>query len=242
MHGRKGRVYVGTRSTYTFALVKEGAADRVMRIVLADDHELVRSGLRFYLERLAPEVSIVEAATLEEAMAAAKTAPTDLIILDLTMPGMNGISGLEQMRTRYPNVPLVVLSGRTGREDIMGALNRGANGYLPKTLSGKAMLAALRLVLSGETYIPSILMDDRGRSQGRGQDRSSNAPALDALTEREHDVLDFLCQGKSNKEIARDLAIREVTVKVHVGNIMRKLSASNRTQAVRIALDLKAKS
>ena len=210
-----------------------------MRVVLADDHELVRSGLRFHLERLAPEVAIVEASTFDEAMAAAKTASTDLIILDLTMPGMNGTAGLEQMRARYPNVPVVVLSGRTGREDIMGALNRGANGYLPKTLSGKAMLAALRLVLSGETYVPSIFMDERPRTGGRAEPGA--APGLDALTERERDVLDFLCQGKSNKEIARDLAIREVTVKVHVGNIMRKLGASNRTQAVRLALDSKPK-
>ena len=217
-------------------------ADDPMRIVLADDHELVRSGLRFYLERLAPEVTVVEASTLEEAMTAAKTAPTDLIILDLTMPGMNGVAGLEQMRARHPAVPLVVLSGRTGREDIMAALNRGANGYLPKTLNGKAMLAALRLVLSGETYVPSILMDERTRAGGRASDQSGAVPGLDALTERERDVLDFLCQGKSNKEIARDLAIREVTVKVHVGNIMRKLGASNRTQAVRLALDSKVKS
>ncbi|MHB1219706.1 MAG: response regulator [Alphaproteobacteria bacterium] len=211
-----------------------------MRVVLADDHELVRNGLRFYLERLAPEVAVVEASTLEEALTAAKTASTDLIILDLAMPGMNGTAGVEQMRARHPNVPLVVLSGRTGREDILGALNRGANGYLPKTLSGKAMLAALRLVLSGETFVPSILMDERNRAGGRA-DQLGAAPGLDALTDRERDVLDFLCQGKSNKEIARDLAIREVTVKVHVGNIMRKLGASNRTQAVRLALDLKAK-
>lgn len=211
-----------------------------MRVVLADDHELVRNGLRFYLERLAPEVAIVEASTFDEALAAAKTASTDLIILDLTMPGMNGTAGLEQMRARHPNVPLVVLSGRTGREDIMGALNRGANGYLPKTLSGKAMLAALRLVLSGETFVPSILMDERNRAGGRA-DQPGATRGLDALTDRERDVLDFLCQGKSNKEIARDLAIREVTVKVHVGNIMRKLGASNRTQAVRLALDSKAK-
>lgn len=210
-----------------------------MRVVLADDHELVRSGLRFYLERLAPEVAIVEAATLEEALTAAKGAPTDLIILDLTMPGMNGTAGLEQMRARHPGVPLVVLSGRTGREDIMGALNRGANGYLPKTLNGKAMLAALRLVLSGETFVPSILMEERSRSSSSGGPGA--APGMDALTERERDVLDFLCQGKSNKEIARDLAIREVTVKVHVGNIMRKLGASNRTQAVRLALDSRSK-
>lgn len=174
-------------------------------------------------------------------MAAAKAAPADLIILDLTMPGMNGVAGLEHVRARHPGIPVVVLSGRTGREDIMGALNRGANGYLPKTLSGKAMLAALRLVMSGETYVPSILMDERTRPGVRGADRAGGAPGIDALTERERDVLDFLCQGKSNKEIARDLAIREVTVKVHVGNIMRKLGAANRTQAVRLALDSKEK-
>lgn len=174
-------------------------------------------------------------------MAAAKAAPADLIILDLTMPGMNGVAGLEHVRARHPGIPVVVLSGRTGREDIMGALNRGANGYLPKTLSGKAMLAALRLVMSGETYVPSILMDERTRPGVRGADHAGGVPGINALTERERDVLDFLCQGKSNKEIARDLAIREVTVKVHVGNIMRKLGAANRTQAVRLALDSKEK-
>lgn len=214
-----------------------------MHIIIADDHQIVRDGFKPHLGRLAPDIRISEAATLDEAIAAAFQSPPDLFLLDFNMPGMNGASGVDRVRTRFPRVPVVILSGDLAPENIRAVLNRGARGFIPKTLGGSSLLAALRLVLSGEIYIPSTLMVGRngGRQRNAGNS-ASGTPTLDALTGRELEVLDSLCQGRSNKEIARDLAIAEVTVKAHVGNIMKKFGAANRTQVVRIALDLKAKS
>lgn len=215
-----------------------------MQIILADDHQVVRDGFKLHLVRLAPEVKIAEAATLDEAMAVACQSPPDLILLDFNMPGMNGASGVDRMRSRFPKAPVVVLSGELAPENIRAVLNHGAKGFIPKTLGGPSFLAALRLVLAGETFVPSTLMSgrygDRQRKAVSGN-HEDGVPDLDALTEREREVLDSLCQGKSNKEMARDLAVSEVTIKAHVGNIMRKFGAANRTRVVRIALDLKAK-
>lgn len=220
----------------------EGAPDKI-RIVLADDHKLVRDGLRFYLSRLAEETEVLEAETFAEALSLASEAPSlDLIILDLKMPGMNGFAGLEIMRTKFPDLPVVILSGVTDRETVLTALERGAAGFLPKTMSGKALIGALRLVFSGEKYIPSIVLPQSGQVQEGGPLASAQAFAsgspLTALTRREREVLSHLVHGKPNKEIARELKLQEVTIKLHLKGIFRKLGASNRTQAVRIAMEL----
>ena len=213
-----------------------------MQILLADDHRLVRDGIRFFLVRLASDVTIIEAETFDEALSlASKADDLDLIILDLGMPGMNGLTGLEVMRTRFPDVPVVILSGSYHRSDVLNALDRGAHGYIPKTLSGKAMLNALQLVISGERYVPSIIFAEShpGQSMGRsnGGALAADSP-LQRLTPRERDVLALLSKGYSNKEIARDLELQEVTVKVHLKGVFRKLGAANRTQAVKIAMQL----
>ena len=222
---------------------KSGKEDKEMHVLLADDHELVRNGLKFYLERLASKVTVIEAATFDEALVNSSKAPQlDLIILDLKMPGMNGFAGLELMRERFPKVPAVILSGSVRRGDVLTALAAGAAGYIPKTLSGKAMFNALQLILSGETYVPSIVLPDRDSPAGQ-PDADKGAPAtgdnaLSKLTPRERDALALLTQGYSNKEIARRLEIEEITVKVHLSGVYRKLHATNRTQAVRIAMQL----
>lgn len=168
-----------------------------MHVLLADDHELVRSGLKFYLERLASKVTVIEAATFEEALVNSSQAPQlDLIILDLKMPGMNGFAGLEMMRARFPKVPAVILSGSVRRGDVLAALAAGAAGYIPKTLSGKAMFNALQLILAGETYVPSIVLPDSDSMPGQ-PDADKGAPAagdnpLSKLTPRERDALALL--------------------------------------------------
>ncbi|MBT5414508.1 MAG: response regulator transcription factor [Rhodospirillaceae bacterium] len=205
-----------------------------MRIIFADDHEVVRHGLRFYLERLADDVEIVEAGTFEEAFAKAIDGPPPaMILLDLRLPDIQGMDGLERMRARFPRVPTVVLSGDLSQIRIKEALNRGAAGYLPKTLGGKAMLRALELVMAGETFVPSLALDE---GNGTAGDYDPTAP-LSSLTPREREVLSHLIEGRANKEIARALDIKEITVKVHLTKLFRKLKATNRTQAVRIALD-----
>lgn len=205
-----------------------------MRIIFADDHEVVRHGLRFYLERLAEDVEIVEAGTFEEAFAKAIDGATPaLILLDLRLPDVEGMNGLERMRARFPHVPTVVLSGEQSQIRIKEALNRGAAGYIPKTLGGRAMLSALQLVLAGETFVPSLAISE---NEANGRPVDPNAP-LANLTPREREVLSHLIEGQANKEIARALDIKEITVKVHLTKLFRKLNVTNRTQAVRVALD-----
>ncbi len=214
-----------------------------MHILLADDHRLVRDGLKFFLDKLGPEVSVIEADTFDEALSrAAEADALDLIILDLAMPGMNGLGGFEIMRARFPEVPVVILSGAYRRDDVLDALDRGAHGFIPKTLSGEAMLNALKLVMSGERYVPAVIFSDvdpgpggNGGNGGNGAALAGDNPLL-RLTRRERDVLEVLTKGFSNKEIARELDVREVTVKVHLKGVYRKLGVENRTLAVKIAM------
>ncbi len=206
-----------------------------MKILLADDHDLVRETLRFFLEKIEPEVHVTEARTFAEALEAAEqVAPLDLILLDLKMPGMNRFAGLKLMRQRFPGVPAIIISGFVGREDVMEAIQNGAAGVIPKTLGSKAMLGALRLVLAGETYVPSIVAREDGAAAESAE--TSNEGPIQGLTERERDVLKLLVAGLTNKEIGKRLGIQEVTVKLHLRGIFRKFNVTNRTQALRIAI------
>lgn len=213
-----------------------------MNVLLADDHRLVRDGLKLLIARLGDDIEILEADDFRQALSIAEsTEDLDLIILDLFMPGMNGLAGLDRMCGARPDVPVVILSGTFERKLVLDALMRGAQGYIPKTLSGKAMLSALQLIVSGEKFVPSIILDDDGASHSAVTGQGAAPVPLDnpihKLTRRERDVLSLLAEGHPNKEIARRLGLKEVTVKVHLKGVFRKLGASNRTQAVRIAME-----
>ena len=137
----------------------------MLEILVADDHKLLREGLKPFLRELASDVAILEAANFNETQGAAAAArDLRLILLDLSMPGMNGMRGVETLHGAHPDVPLVILSGDSRRETVLGAVQAGASGFISKTVSGVAMVNALRLVLSGETYLPSsaISEDDYG--------------------------------------------------------------------------------
>ncbi len=213
-----------------------------MNILLADDHDLVRDGITSFLKTAAPEVEIAQAKDFAEALSIVDgDTPVELTILDLNMPGMNGLSGLTVMRQKHPEIPVVILSGSVKRSNVLNALEHGASGYLPKTLSGKSLINALRLIMSGEKYIPSALLEDDGSNTRPGEiDLDGLAPdnPLRQLTNREREVLALLTKGLSNKEIAKQLTVREITVKVHLTGIFKKLGAANRTQAVKIAMQL----
>ena len=209
-----------------------------MHFLLADDHDLVRETLKFFLERFDPEVKVTEARTLNEALdAGSKLDKISLVLLDLRMPGMNGFTGLEAVKRRFPDVPVVIISGFVGREDVIEAIQHGAAGVIPKTLGSKAMLGAIRLVLAGETFVPSMVArDDFELSDDLiGADPPADSP-ISALTAREREVLRFLTTGLTNKAIGEKLGIQEVTVKLHLRGIFRKFQVSNRTQAVRMAI------
>jgi two-component system nitrate/nitrite response regulator NarL len=206
-----------------------------MRILIADDHDLVRDTIEEFLKRLGDETEVLQAATLPEAMTlvARQEDRLDMILLDLRMPGMNGLAGLTAMRQKCPDVPVVILSGDVNPDVVRGALQAGAAGFIPKTMRGAAMLNAIRLVQSGGRYVPDLivtngtanLLEDAGRNPKN-------------LTPRERQVLGQLVKGLSNKEIGRALSIEEITVALHLRSIYRKLEVSTRTQAVRIALQL----
>ena len=205
-----------------------------MHLVLADDHQLVLDALRAYITKLKPETRIDQATNFDQALEQVVAADSvDLVILDLNMPGMNGLVGLDVMKERFPDLPVVLLSGATDPAMVREALTRGAAGFIPKELSGKAMLRALELVMSGEAFIPAMVLSDQGTGGREGLNRSfGEGNPLSQLTRRERQVLSLLIEGQSNKEIARKLGLKEITVAFHLKGLFRKLGASNRTEVV----------
>jgi DNA-binding NarL/FixJ family response regulator len=196
-----------------------------MRILVADDHDLVRETIAAYLDGTEVE-AVHTVATLDEALqSVAEHGSFDLVLLDYNMPGMNGLDGLARMREANEGRPVAILSGHASREIADAALKAGAQGFIPKTLSARSLLSAARFMAAGETYVPVEFLQQPEGSRGG------------PLTRRELEVLRGICEGKANKEIARDLDLQEVTVKLHVKTLSRKLEARNRTHAAMIARD-----
>lgn len=202
-----------------------------LRIVFADDHRLVREALTPFIQRLAPTVHLDEASTVDEAISLLENNnQCDLILLDLNMPGMDGFEGFNRLQHVAPDTPIAVLSGSIDPSDVSQALAHGAAGYIPKTTAGSTLVNALQIILAGEIYVPPALMSAQAT---RGSRETRNVP----LAERQMDVLKALAEGLTNKEIARRLGIAEITVKVHLQSIYRKLGVSNRTEALAAALN-----
>lgn len=211
-----------------------------MRIILADDQPIVRESLRQFVEQLAENAQVMEAGSLDEVRAHAGHQP-DLIMLDLQMPGMKGPQSVADVRQLFPDVPIAVISGLTDPVVIRAVIQAGANGYIPKTARGKSLLSALRMIIAGETYLPPSLLDSPAEDAAAQYAPTNVSPpsvrgGLEKLSEREAATLRLLLTGKSNKEIARELDLQEVTVKVHLRNVYRKINANSRTDAVRIAM------
>lgn len=201
-----------------------------MKTLLADDHPLMREGVRQVLSQLEPSVEIIDAHDYPSLFAqTAAHADLDLAVVDLNMPGFVGMQGITQYRNRFPDIPLVVLSASESPHDIRSALEAGALGYIPKATSTAVMLAALRQVLSGDLYMPACF--------GEGG-LHPVAPAdfedlqHSGLTARQLEVARLLAQGCANKAIAGMLAMSESTVKVHIAAIFRAFNVTNRTEAV----------
>lgn len=206
-------------------------------IVIADDHQMFRQGLRLLLEDELKVAEIVEAEDFDTALdRAASMKQVDLILVDLKMPGMAGGASIRSVRQAYPAAKVVVVSGFTGRDEILDALGAGAHGYVPKRLSIEELTAALRLVMGGGVYVPPDIATVPPES---GDDMAdlpmpSKPPGdtdLSRLTPRQRDVLRELSQGRSTKEIARSLDLAEGTVKIHLAAIFRLLGVRNRTEA-----------
>lgn len=197
-----------------------------MRILVADDHLLFADMMEGFLAALWPEAVVAKARTLGEAEELIRNAAYDFILLDLNMPGMNGLAGLEKLRSQSPASRIAMVSGQMRRTDIRGALRAGADGFLPKNMRGEVFASALKLIAAGGRYVPEGMLDDEPEA----------TVASESLTPREQEVLEQLSGGRSNREIAENLAVGEVTVKMHLQSIFRKLGAKNRGDAIRIAL------
>jgi len=199
-----------------------------MRFLIADDHPLYLGAIQALLERLHPEVAIETAGCLSEVLDRVTGGGRfDLLLLDFSMPGMDGARGVGETVRAAAGAPVVVMSGVALPDDVGACVAAGAKGFLPKTLEPKVFSSALNVILTGGTYLP-IEMAMAGHAPPPPEESSAEPHGL---TERERTILAMLVSGKSNKEIARLLELREVTIKVQLTRIYKKLGAKNRAQA-----------
>jgi len=200
-----------------------------MKILLVDDHKLVRAGLVLVLKQMQDGIELLEAGSGREAIELALATPDiDLVLMDLDLPEGSGLDALTAIHAKNKDLAVVILSAMEDQAMVSRAMALGARGFIPKSASGEVMINSLRLVLSGGICLPP------GYGDGARGDRAE----LPNLTQRQLEVLRLMAQGSSNKEIARDLGISENTVRVHISAIISALDATNRTEAAYSAMRL----
>lgn len=194
-----------------------------MQILLVDDHAMFRTGLRMVLSSHIPDAEVVEAGALAEAMALSALQP-DLVLLDIKLPGLNGVEGIALLRRQWPEVPVLMLSAMDEPETVRLATERGASGFVSKAQSAEDIVEAVKGAVQGDLPAP--------------QTASGDGATTLRLTPRQCEVLELLCQGLSNKLIARHLGLSENTVRWHVQAILSLLEVSSRSEAAFTARQL----
>lgn len=202
-----------------------------MKVLLVDDHAMFRHGLRFLLSDLDESLAFTEKDTCAAALALPQDYAPDLILLDLNLPDSKQLQALARVRDRFDEACLVVVSGEEQPALIRRAIEEGAAGFVPKASSSEVLIAALRLVLAGGTYLPRSSLDTLSAASADG-DQEAQAQNLQTLSERQSQVLRLAIMGKSNKVIAREINIAEGTVKAHLSAAYRVIGVANRTEAV----------
>jgi DNA-binding NarL/FixJ family response regulator len=197
-----------------------------MKVLLIDDHVMFRQGMKFLLSDLDERLQFLEAGTLERALELLNEHGADLILLDLKLPGTDGLAALRQIRALFSGIPLAVVSGIEDPAQIRELIDEGALGYVPKSSSSEVLVAALQLIIAGGVYLPPVALDYIPPAQHGG------AEGRNALSSRQTTVLLKAIQGKPNKIIAREMDIAEGTVKAHLSAAFRILGVHNRTEAV----------
>jgi DNA-binding NarL/FixJ family response regulator len=221
-----------------------------LHLVVADDHPLLRQGVRMLLEATLPGCTVAEAGDLASAKVAVGARPDAMLLIDLNMPGMEGTETLHALRREFPATVMAVLSGTADRRVILDALAAGMNGYILKSSDGDEIAQAVRMMQDGQLYVTPTLVTSLSE-YGRGADEAARGmaeavalppmpavphpPNRSLLTPRQTEVIRLLAQGRSNKEIERALGLSEGTVKAHLAAAFRSLGARNRTEAVVLA-------
>ena len=201
-------------------------------LLIADDHPLFREALRGVALRLLPDAIIREADSAGALHAMVDAEPdADLLLLDLNMPGASGFSALVHLRATHPQLPIVMVSGREEPETMRRALDHGAMGFIPKSSDAATLAAALQRVLDGERWVPEAALN----AAPIAADERAIAARVRELTPQQFRVLQMLGSGLLNKQIGYELGVSEATIKAHMSAILRKLGATNRTQAVLLA-------
>lgn len=210
-----------------------------LRLLLADDHVLFRDAISLFLRRSDPDLEVITTESLPETIEyLAKDATISLVLLDLRMPGMYGLEGVQRLLTAYPKQRVAILSGTADEDDVRAAMDLGACAYFPKTMKGSSLLRAIHLVAGGDRFV-AVDADGHSLMPAYRVDDAPNVAdtrkVLETLSEREKQVLGFLSNGASNKEISNALNLQLPTIKLHVRSICRKLNTKNRTQAALLA-------
>ena len=217
----------------------------VIRVLLVDDHAIVRDGIRSLLKTQAGIEVVGEAGNGQDAVSMAETLRPDVVLMDLVMPGMDGIEAIHLIVDGQPDSRILVLTSFSAEDKVFPAIKAGAMGYLLKDCDSEELVRAIRQVHRGESSLhPKIArmllreMSAAGKPapSGSGPPLRPARPTVDPLTERELEVLKLVAHGKSNQEIADELVVAEGTVRTHVSNILSKLHLASRTQATLFAL------
>lgn len=209
-----------------------------IKVLMVDDHALFRDGMRYVLQQLADEVEVIDSGNFLDGMKQAASNPDlDLALLDLHMPGSEGVKSILAFHESNPSIPLVVVSGSDQREDIEKVMEYGAMGFISKMSSSKIMLAALRMVMDGGVYLPPQLLQQAmaGLDQGAVVDRRTDRSNKNGLTTRQMQTLQYLAEGLSNKEISARMNLAEGTVKIHTAAVYQALRVNSRLEAVSAA-------
>jgi DNA-binding NarL/FixJ family response regulator len=213
-----------------------------MKVLLVDDHWVARAALKSLLTQIDEKASFLEADNFDKALKRAGGASElRLMILDLVLPGLESLESIRRLMAKAPRVPVVIFSMIESRHEVLRTVEQGVAGFIPKTATGDEILRALKVVLSGELYLPRMLLKDSPRLPREPTSflpvDAASRQAIANLTARQRQVLSYLAQGMTNTKIATELGLSENTVRIHISAILRTLDLDNRTQAALLAAE-----
>lgn len=211
-----------------------------MKILIADDHQLLADALTQLVKENEADAEVLQAGTLDDALDKLENdKAVEIVLVDYDLPGMNGVQGLSRLRDKNPQVPCAIFSGSPDMRLATNALASGAAGFIPKSMSAPAFFHAIKLMQVGEKFIPAELYENMATHGSAGlanDDDAADFILRTGLSPREVDVLRALVKGISNREIGQELGVEEVTIKLHLRRVYKKIGVPNRTQAVKLAM------